>query len=142
MLYNNSTIQFLKGGTFMQLNINEPVNPVEVEPAFLHNIYTLSYVTCACCGKKIVNDNDGVVFDNPRRPDAYTYIPNHFGDVDFDLRHLPEDDFEGATFVPTISPVDDDEGLYWKSYCKPCWEKLKSKSDEYIYNNTGESDCE
>lgn len=128
-----------EGLVFMKLHLKENFEELDVY-SFMHNIYTQYYVTCACCGHKISNDNTTVFFNNTSRPDAYTYSPNDGNGVYYDPHNLPAEDEVGATFVPVIAETEDYEGYHWKDYCKPCWEKLKYKSDEEIYATTGTSD--
>lgn len=110
--------------------------------SFMHNVYTLSSVSCACCGKVMYNPNNTPIFNNDKNDVFYTFRPNSGNSVTYDPHNLPEEDPTGAFFTPVVADEEDYEGYEWRNFCKPCWERLKYKSDEYLYNKYPASEFE
>lgn len=113
---------------------NKMLEDIKQYDSFMQNVYTLNMVTCSCCGKVMPIPNDSVLFNNGESDDFYTFRPNNGNGVTYDPRNLPEEDRIGAFFTPVIFDEEDQEGYEWRDFCKPCWERLKHKSDEYLYN--------
>lgn len=103
------------------------------------NAYIDEPYTCACCGKKFpAGRND--VYLNGYEPDGMHFIyrltkENRVGNgINYDPYNLPPEDEEGCIFKVVLCNDNDDEGYYYRNFCRKCWPKLTKYSPEELAN--------
>ena len=105
--------------------------------AMLWDAYDDDVYPCACCGKKFPEGRFDAYLDG-YEPDGMHYIyeiteENSIGNgVDYDPYKLPPEDNVGAIFKVVVANENDDEGYYWRSFCKNCWPKLNKYTPEQL----------
>lgn len=109
----------------------------------LHNPYLERRIECACCGKSM-NMSDLFLVD--------TYaidIGEDTDDLYSPIQEVNPNDYDEAYrnrfikgLVPVVTKEDDEEGYYYRCFCKSCWNKIWDMRDEDIFNNFEASDYE
>lgn len=97
--------------------------------ATLWNAYIDDSYTCSCCGKKFpAGRND--VYMSGYEPDGMHFIyeftkENRVGnEINYDPYNLPPEDEKGGIFKVVVANENDDEGYYYRNFCRNCWPKL------------------
>lgn len=105
--------------------------------AELWNAYLDDEYTCACCGKKFPAGRYSVNMGG-YTPDGMHFIyeftkDNRIGNsINYDPYDLPPEDEVGGIFKVVVCNENDDEGYYWRNFCRNCWSKLKKYSPEEL----------
>ena len=104
---------------------------------FLWNAYLDDDYKCACCGKRFPPGRSDVYLGG-YKPDGMHFIydftkENRVGNsINYDPYNLPPEDMEGGIFKVVLANENDDEGYYWRNFCRNCWPKLKKYSPEQL----------
>ena len=107
--------------------------------ATMWNGYIDEPYTCACCGRKFPAGRNDVYLDG-YEPDGMHFIyrltkENRDGNgINYDPYNLPPEDSEGSIFKVVVCNENDDEGYYWRNFCRNCWPKLTKYSPEELAN--------
>ena len=105
--------------------------------ATMWNGYIDEPYTCACCGRKFPTGRNDVYLDG-YEPDGMHFIyrltkENRDGNgINYDPYNLPPEDSEGSIFKVVVCNENDDEGYYWRNFCRNCWPKLTKYSPEEL----------
>jgi len=105
---------------------------VTMWPAYTDDVYT-----CACCGKKFPSGHNSVYLDG-YEPDGMHFIykytkENRDGNsINYDPYNLPPEDETGGIFKVVLCNENDDEGYYYRNFCRNCWPKLTKYSPEQL----------
>ena len=107
--------------------------------ADLWNAYIDDEYTCACCRKKFPAGNNSVYMGG-NKPDGMHFIyeftkENRVGNnINYDPYHLPSEDEKGGIFKVVVYNECDDEGYYFRNFCRNCWPTLTQYTPEELAN--------
>ena len=103
------------------------------------NAYIDEPYTCACCGRKFPAGRLDAYLGG-YKPDGMHFIyslnkQNRVGNnINYDPYNLPPEDEVGGIFKVVLCNDNDDEGYYYRNFCRNCWPKLTKYSPEELAN--------